>query len=191
MDFIGAPRNSGTLTITGKVTTTEGTGLAGVLIATNDEQTATTDSNGNYTLRGLVEGNYTLTPTLAGYIFDPINRTVSVRHDTEGVNFIATPASTQLNMNLAVSALITVTVVDEDGAALANEPVDFSTDYGTVLPASTMTDEQGGATVVVVAEDTPGTATVTMTVDGMSESMSVRFGEITDIPAIYLPLIER
>jgi hypothetical protein len=115
--------------------------------------------------------------------------------DTSGPVWMFTTASEapgpQLNMNLAVSALITVTVLDADGAALANEPVTFTTNYGTVLPANTLTDEQGVAAVIVAADDNPGDATVTMTADGMTESLVVRFGDVTDIPAIYLPLIQR
>jgi hypothetical protein len=69
--------------------------------------------------------------------------------------------------------------------------VTFTTNYGTVLPANTLTDEQGVAAVIVAADDNPGDATVTMTADGMTESLVVRFGDVTDIPAIYLPLIQR
>jgi hypothetical protein len=110
--------------------------------------------------------------------------------DTHTIAISETPGP-RLNMNLTVSALINVTVVDETGVALTNEQVNFSTNYGTVLPAETFTNTQGDATVVVMAEDNPGTATVTITADGITESVVVRFGEITDAPALYLPLIQR
>jgi uncharacterized protein YkwD len=94
-----------------------------------------------------------------------------------------------LTMDLAVSARITVTVTDKHGTVMANEPIEFSTDYGTVLPANTTTDAQGLATVIVVAEDAPGTATVKMTVDGITESIEVRFD--TNGTMLYLPIIVR
>jgi hypothetical protein len=101
------------------------------------------------------------------------------------------PPGSGLGAELTVSALITMTVTDEFGAVVAHEPVAFHTDYGTVLPASTRTDGQGRATALVMAEDTPGIATVTMTVGGVSERVMVSFEAITNTPTLYLPLIRR
>jgi hypothetical protein len=115
----------------------------------------------------------------------------SVVTDTHTSNISQIPAQSISSMNIAVSALITITVTDESGTHLTNERVNFSTDYGTVLPSSTVTDEQGVAEVVVVADDDPGTATVTMSAGNLSKSVVVRFGEVTDIPSLYLPLVQR
>ena len=48
-----------------------------------------TDSNGDYTLTGLLTGTYTLTPTKNGYSFTPVTRTVTVPPDAHDVNFFA------------------------------------------------------------------------------------------------------
>ncbi len=56
------------------------TNLAGVTVALSGDQTdsTTTDANGNYSFSGLpAGGNYLITPSLAGYAFDPISRTYS------------------------------------------------------------------------------------------------------------------
>jgi hypothetical protein len=52
----------------------------------------TADGSGNYTIPGLVNGTYTITPTLAGYTFSPASRieTISGANLT-GINFTATP----------------------------------------------------------------------------------------------------
>jgi len=63
--------------ISGKVTK-DATGLADVTITLSSLDlpstpalTATTGSDGNYSFTGVVAGNYTLTPTLTGYVFTP------------------------------------------------------------------------------------------------------------------------
>jgi uncharacterized protein YegJ (DUF2314 family) len=179
------------LTISGRVTSTDGNGLAGVSVTTDGGQTTTTDSDGSYTLTGLAEGSYTITPEMSGYTFDPPSQTITLPDETDGPNFIATPIGSRMTMSLAVSALITVKITDESGTVMANERVDVSSDYGTVVPANTMTDEQGEATFIVAAADNPGTATVTVVANGMRESLVVQFGEITDNPTLYLPFIKR
>jgi hypothetical protein len=81
-----------TYNISGTVTYA-GTGLGGVTMtlsgaATN---TVTTDSNGNYSFTGLVNGSYTVTPSLAGYIFTPNIYPVTIGDaDVTGIDFVAT-----------------------------------------------------------------------------------------------------
>ena len=67
------------------------TNLAGVLItAQPGGATATTNASGSYTINGLIPGTtYTLTPTLAGKVFDPTSRVVNSTANVTGVNFIA------------------------------------------------------------------------------------------------------
>jgi hypothetical protein len=91
---------------------------------------------------------------------------------------------------VSVSALISVTVTNQIGARVPNEPVTFHTDDATVLPASTLTDAQGVAMVIVAADDPSSTVTTTITADGIMERVMMRFADITDTVALYLPLIE-
>ncbi len=49
---------------------------------------------GTYTITGLPDGTYTITPSLTGYTFTPPSRTVIINGDNvSGVNFTATPIS--------------------------------------------------------------------------------------------------
>lgn len=56
---------------------------------TNSGVTATTNTNGQYTITDLVTGTYTITPSTAGYVFTPTLRTVSVPPDATGQDFVA------------------------------------------------------------------------------------------------------
>jgi len=52
------------------------------------EQTVTTDTAGYYSLVGLQDGSYTVTPELLGYVFNPPNREVTISGaDITGVDF--------------------------------------------------------------------------------------------------------
>ncbi|HKQ77888.1 MAG TPA: carboxypeptidase regulatory-like domain-containing protein [Blastocatellia bacterium] len=67
------------LSISGRVATSQGAGIQGVNISVTGgpfgPASATTDSNGNYTVSQLWPGyNYTVTPSKAGYTFNPQNR---------------------------------------------------------------------------------------------------------------------
>lgn len=51
----------------------------------------TTDSNGNYSVTGLADGNYTVTPSLTGYTFSPSSTAVTVSGaNATGKNFTST-----------------------------------------------------------------------------------------------------
>jgi len=69
------------------VTDGSGNPISGVTISDGAGHTATTDSNGNYTLSGLAAGTYTITPSKSGYTFSPTSRTVSVPPNATGQDF--------------------------------------------------------------------------------------------------------
>lgn len=81
--------NLPTYSISGQVTTQDGTPLPDVSISTATGQ-ATTDADGNYTINGVPAGTYDVSPMLAGYIFSPATRSVTVPADTSDVDFVAT-----------------------------------------------------------------------------------------------------
>lgn len=56
--------------------------------------TAVSDSAGNYTFANVTAGQYTLTPTLAGYTFSPPSYTLDLEGLAMGVDFTATPNGT-------------------------------------------------------------------------------------------------
>ena len=57
--------------------TSAGAGINGVNVS-NGSTSTTTSSTGAYTLSGVANGTYTLTPSLSGYTFSPVNRSVTV-----------------------------------------------------------------------------------------------------------------
>jgi hypothetical protein len=83
-----------TYAVSGSVTNSAGTGIAGVVVS-NGSASATTSSTGAYTLTGLANGSYTLTPSLSGYTFSPTSRSVTVNGaNVTGQTFTGTATST-------------------------------------------------------------------------------------------------
>lgn len=71
-----------TYSVSGTITNLTGGPLSGVNVTlsnTNVSYSTQTDSNGHYSFLYLVNGSYTITPTMAGYSFNPENRNVIVR----------------------------------------------------------------------------------------------------------------
>ena len=78
--------------ISGTITPSAGAGISGVTVR-HGTITATTNSSGAYTLTGLANATYTLTPSLTGYTFTPANRSVTVNGaNVTGVNFTGAPS---------------------------------------------------------------------------------------------------
>jgi hypothetical protein len=67
----------------------------GVAISVDSTHSATTDASGNYTISGLTDGSYTVTPTLSGYTFTPQSKSVNISGSNTGkVDFSAKKIST-------------------------------------------------------------------------------------------------
>jgi hypothetical protein len=102
-----------TYSISGSVSSS-GTALAGVTINLTGSKTstATTDANGNYTIAGLNDGSYTVTPSKSGYTFNPSSSVVNINAaNASGTNFVASAnlASTY-GISGAVSGAANVTI---------------------------------------------------------------------------------
>ncbi len=151
-----------TYTIRGRVTS-NGTGLAGVTI-TDGTRTATTDSRGNYNLRGVPAGSYMLTPARSGYTFTPTTRNVTVSRNVSQQNFTAAsvptvPATTTPTATTTLTATATV-----DAPSLPS-----ATTTTTVLPNTysirgRVLDGVGNGVAGVTVSD--GTRTATTDADG-------------------------
>jgi serine protease len=82
-----------TYSVSGTITDSAGTGISGVTVSSGSS-TATTGSNGAYTLTGLGATTYTLTPSLSGYAFSPASRSVTINNaNVTGVNFTGSTSS--------------------------------------------------------------------------------------------------
>jgi hypothetical protein len=90
VNFIAVPSASAH-TISGRVATSSGTGVAGVKIQrSGSPNIVLTDSNGNYTLPAVQAGTYTVAPSKESLVFDPRSRSVTVgTANVTGVNFVA------------------------------------------------------------------------------------------------------
>ena len=77
--------------ISGRVTSDGTTGISGVTVTLSGSQTGTvvTDGTGNYSFTDLQRGgNYTVTPTKSGLVFDPSGQSfTNLQADQTGVNF--------------------------------------------------------------------------------------------------------
>lgn len=102
----------GTIVISGRVTTDGTTGLQGVTVSLSGSATGstTTDVNGNYQFVNLLSGgSFTVTPSLAGYVFNPPSATFLNATSDQTANFIATQCTyvlmpTSANVGAAASA---------------------------------------------------------------------------------------
>jgi len=92
-----------TYSVSGQIKTSGGTGVAGVSVS-DGTRTATTDSNGNYTLSNVPSGSYTLTPTHSNYSFSPTTLSVTVSGNVSGRNFTATPLFYSVSGRISTSA---------------------------------------------------------------------------------------
>lgn len=81
-------------TISGRVTS-NGTGLANVSLTRTGSSTAVlTNSNGDYSFTNVVDGNYTITPSLSGTTFSPASKGVTINGaDVTQQDFTATPVT--------------------------------------------------------------------------------------------------
>jgi hypothetical protein len=100
-----------TWSISGTVTLS-GVGLAGVTVsAAGTTRSTTTAANGTYTLAGLIDRDYTLSPSKAGYTFSPPSRTVTVSGASVPLqDFVATSSIHSISGTVsgAVTAGVTV-----------------------------------------------------------------------------------
>ncbi len=77
-----------TFTISGTIKDSAGNRLQGVQVACGDKS-AVTNAQGQYLLSGLRAGNYTVTPTKAGYLFSPAQQEITVPPSAANVDFTA------------------------------------------------------------------------------------------------------
>ncbi len=88
LSSLGAP---GTFSVSGSVKRADNSAISGASIALSGavSRTVAADASGNYSLPGVPDGTYTLTPSKAGYTFNPASLSVTVSGATvTGQNFV-------------------------------------------------------------------------------------------------------
>ncbi len=95
----------GIYSISGTITLNGG-GLAGVNVSAGDS-IATTAADGTFSITGLVEGSYTLTPTKASYSFSPVSQSATITSSSvAGKNFNATLQAPIITPGQSVTAYL-------------------------------------------------------------------------------------
>lgn len=83
-----------TWAVSGTITDSSGRRMSGVSVEASGggpTAVATTNADGLYTLRGLVPGQWTITPTKDGYSFKPQSQVVDVQAAVTGTDFVGVP----------------------------------------------------------------------------------------------------
>lgn len=89
-NFVAVANAAPTYSIAGAVSGAVQSGVTVTLSGAGSAST-TTNGSGNYTFAGLVNGSYTVTPTLTGYTFSPTSAAAAVSGaNITGTNFVAT-----------------------------------------------------------------------------------------------------
>jgi uncharacterized protein (DUF2141 family) len=146
-----SPAPSATYSISGAVS---GAVQQGVRIDLTGAATAntTTDASGHYSFSGLSNGNYTVTPSLSGFIFNPASSAVTMSNaDVTGKNFTATASSASTysisgTVSGAVQQNVTITL---SGSNSGSTLTDASGNYsfaGLVNGSYTVTPSLAGYT---------------------------------------------
>ncbi len=118
IDFAASP----VYQIAGRITR-NGVGLSGVTVNAGG-RTSSTDAGGQYTLAGLDEGRYTLTPSKSGATFEPANASVIVGPDQTAINFRAD--------TYQISGTVTVNGVGLAGVTVATGTNTITTGSGGI-----------------------------------------------------------
>ena len=122
---------TGSFSIAGTVTTTGSQGVSGVSVTVlGSSITATTATDGTYTLTGLNSGLHAIVPVLTGYSFSPRGQIVNIKDaNVTGVNFTGNAVTTPTTYSIsgAISAAAGVSVSGITVALLEAPPASTST----------------------------------------------------------------
>ena len=158
-----------TYTISGTITTSAGAGINGVNVS-NGSSSTTTSSTGAYTLSGVANGTYTLTPSLSGYTFSPVNRSVTVSSaNVTAQNFTGTAA-----VDTTAPSTVTGLTATASGSAQINLSWAAATDTGGSGLAGYKIESCSGAGCTAFAQIATTTST-TYANTGLTASTSYSY----------------
>ncbi|HVS88296.1 MAG TPA: carboxypeptidase regulatory-like domain-containing protein [Candidatus Acidoferrum sp.] len=117
--------SSQTFSISGTISPAAGGSGTTVALSGATAATTTADSSGNYTFTGLANGTYAVTPSRAGYTFNPNTQAVTVSGaNVTGLNFTATA---QAGQTFSISGTITPTAGGSGATVTLSGPVGGTT----------------------------------------------------------------
>lgn len=134
------PAPTQTYSISGTISPAAGGNGATITVTGAVSATATANSSGNFTVSGLANGAYTITPSHAGYTFNPgsLSITVSGANISTGLNFTATAQTFSISGTISPVAGGSGATVTLSGAAAATTTADGMGNYMfTGLPNGT------------------------------------------------------
>jgi Bacterial Ig domain/Carboxypeptidase regulatory-like domain len=148
LNFTANAQTAPTFTISGTIGPTAGGNGATVRLSGTANGTTTASNTGDYTFSGLANGTYTVTPSHAGFTFNPANKTATVsKANVTGVNFTATEQTFTLSGTVAAGGSgATVTL---SGASVATTTTNASgafTFTGLANGTYTVTPSRAGYT---------------------------------------------
>lgn len=136
---------SPTYTLSGSL----GSGGSGAAVALSGDavQNATADGNGNYSFTNLLSGTYTVTPSKAGFAFNPASQQVTITNaNVGGINFTASALTWTISGTISPAAGGNGATVSLSGTSTATTTADSSGNYSfgnlvngpyTVTPSNT------------------------------------------------------
>ncbi len=91
--------------VSGTITPVTGGSDAILSLSGNLTETTTADSAGNFTITGLSNGTYTITPSNAGFTFSPVSQSFIINGtNLTGVKFTASPLTTSFSISGTITA---------------------------------------------------------------------------------------
>src|SRR5215472_10841977 len=122
-----------TYNVSGSISPTAGGNGATVTLSGATNATTTANSSGAYSFTGLANGAYTVTPSDAGYTYNPSTQSVTVQGaDVTGVNFTASPQAAQtfsISGTISPAAVGSGATLTLSGTAAATTTADSSGNY--------------------------------------------------------------
>ena len=182
VSFTATQQANPTFSISGTISPVAGGNGAMVTLSGAASASTTANSSGDYTFNGLSNGTYTVTPSLAGYSYNPASQNTTVNGaNVGGINFTANavavaPSITSLTpASGLVGSAVTIGGANF-GATQGTSTVKFN---GTAATATSWSATSIGVTVPAGAT----TGNVVVTVGGLA-SNGVSFTVTTPAPSI-------
>jgi len=141
--WLSVPCGAVVYSIMGRIQDSNNQPLAGALLAANSGQATLTDASGYYTFTNLMTGTYSVTPTLGGYTFAPITRTVTIPPSASAQDFIATQNAVTSTCPVT-QALDAVFVVDRSGSMVGQPMLDVKQAANLFLDRLDLLNDQAG-----------------------------------------------